>query len=302
MMRLTVSLICAALAIATPVASQERQTIGIGRLFNNDLVGDGHDRWRTGSYVFSLLRAPEFYDGTAQPFGNLLEYRLRAEIIAPDRSSAAPGDRPYAGALSFGVHSHFGLGAADVSLGADLTALGPQTGLSSFQEAYHNTFSLPDPPYTEDQLGNALHLGGTAEVRTAVKVNDNLTLLPFAEARAGTEDLVRIGGDVVFGQIAQGDLMLRDVVTGQLYRGTTSAGSGFALVAGGDFAAVSDSIYLPKDKGYSVVEAQIRARAGMHYQFTEDVTVFYGLTYLGEEFEGQTDGQVLGSLKLNFNF
>ena len=30
--------------------------------------------------------------------------------------------------------------------------------------------------------------------------------------------------------------------------------------------------------------------------------LFYGLTYLGKEFEGQREGQVTGSLNVKFNF
>ena len=79
---------------------------------------------------------------------------------------------------------------------------------------------------------------------------------------------------MIIGQVAQDDLLLRDVVTGQLYRATEGDGVGLSYLLGVDGASVFDSNYLP----------------------------FYGATYLSEEFEGQTEGQVLGSLKLNFNF
>ncbi|MFO7804461.1 MAG: DUF2219 family protein, partial [Paracoccaceae bacterium] len=115
---------------AAPTASaQQRETIGIGRLFNNDYFGDGRDRWRSGSYVASYVRAPRPYDGIGQGFGELLEYRLRGEIIQPAGRAGSSGDRPYVGALSLGVHTHYSVGAFDLSMGADVVAVGPQTGM-----------------------------------------------------------------------------------------------------------------------------------------------------------------------------
>ena len=49
-------LLCAAITLAAPAHAEDRQGIGIGRLFNNDFFGDNRDRWRTGSNVISLLR------------------------------------------------------------------------------------------------------------------------------------------------------------------------------------------------------------------------------------------------------
>ena len=107
---------------------------------------------------------------------------------------------------------------------------------------------------------------------------------------------------MIIGQVAQDDLLLRDVVTGQLYRATEGDGVGLSYLLGVDGASVFDSNYLPADMGYTVSDTRTRARAGVFWQMGEDVSFFYGATYLSEEFEGQTEGQVLGSLKLNFNF
>jgi len=275
--------------------------IGSGRLFNNDFIGDGADRWRTGSYVYSRIRAPRAF-GAESAFGELLEYRLRGEIIASDPSAVAPGDRPYVGALSFGVHTHFDYGSALVSLGVDATAIGPQTGMSRFQAAFHDRLGMPEPVFTDGQLGDAVYLGGTAAVTTSIDVAPSTALRPFIEAQIGVEDTLRVGGDLIFGPVGQAELLLRDVVTGQLYRATDNGETGFSFVVGGDIAAVGDSVYLPQDRGVTPNDLRKRARAGVHYQHREGVSFFYGLTYLGGEFQGQSDGQVIGSLKLNFNF
>ena len=291
------------LSLGTTTTAQERVKVGEGRLFNNDYLGDGADRWRTGSYVVSHLRATQDYDATRDiAFGDLLEYRLRGEIIAADPSASATGDRPYVGALSFGLHSHYNNGPARLSLGADVIAIGPQTGMSRFQETFHEAFSMPEPVFTDTQLGNSLHLQATASVARTFEVSDQITVRPFAEAQIGAVDLVRFGGDIVAGQVGQDDLLLRDVTTGQLYRGTDAGGAGFAYVLGADFTHVGESIYLPESSGVAIENNRARARAGVHYQHREDVSFFYGLTYLSEEFAGQNSGQVIGSVKLNFNF
>ncbi|SEV91135.1 hypothetical protein SAMN04488515_0188 [Cognatiyoonia koreensis] len=287
--------------LASEAAAEQREAIGTGRLFTNDYFGDQRDRWRTGSYVLSHLRSPAPYDGQPRPFGDIIEYRFRGEIIAPQTGGNNEGMRPYVGALSLGAHTHFGFGGSLASLGADVTAIGPQTGLDRFQETFHEAFSLPLPS-RRNQLDDEVFISGTAALSHLILLGDDVTLRPFAEAQVGVEDIVRVGGDVIIGAVGQEDLMLRDVVTGQLYRGTTSAGFGPSIMVGADIAAVGDSAYLPADSGYVASETRTRARAGVHYQVSEDISFFYGMTYLSEEFEGQPEGQVLGSLKLNFNF
>lgn len=286
---------------AETVTAETAETLGVGRLFTNDHFGDGDDRWRSTSYVLSVARGQGPFTGRLG-FGDILEYRLRAEIISPAYGSVAPGDRPYAGVLSLGVHTHFAVGGLDYALGADLVAMGPQTGVSALQEAYHDTFDFAPPPHVDDQLGDSLFIAGTAQVGGRVDLAPGVTLRPFAEAQMGAEDMLRIGGDLMIGQAGQDDLWLRDVVTGQLYRGITQPGQGVTYVIGGDIAAVGSSRFLPEDQGYLPTPNRTRARAGVHFQASEAVTFFYGVTWLSEEFEGQSEPQVLGSVKLNFNF
>ncbi len=291
----------AILTLATPAVSEGREVIGTGRLFTNDFFGDGRDRWHTGSYVLSIVRGQGAYSGD-EPFGDLIEYRISGQIISSARASAAPGDRPYVGAIAVGAHTHFDYNGTALSVGADVMAIGPQTRLSEFQENFHEGFGISLPPYIDQQLDDAFFLNGTIEASRSFALSDQVTLRPFVEALTGGEDLVRVGADVIVGQVMQGDMLLRDVVTGQLYRGTQSQKMGLAYTFGGDVASVFESAFLPADQGYTVSETRARARAGVLVQFCKDSTFFYGVTYLSEEFEGQREGQVVGSLKLNFNF
>ena len=292
------------LVAAVPLAAQERMTLGIGRMFTNDYLGDGEDRWRTGGYQISVLRGP-IWEGTlpTQP-GSLLEYRLRSEIIAPSELSTPPaGDRRYAGVLSFGMHSHFALGTAEAVAGLDLVAMGPQTGVGEVHDWLHEQVSAPAVSVVDDQIGNRIVPTLSGELGRSFALGGHAELRPFAEARVGDETLVRVGADLSFGQIEHGALWSRDTVTGHRYvsiSGTSQPGASFVL--GGDAAYVAQSVYL--DGGSDDPEPEenrFRVRAGMQLR-SERMGLFYGATWLSEEFEGQPEGQLLGSVRWRMNF
>ncbi len=281
----------------------QRETLGFGRLFTNDFFGDGKDRWRTGSYAVSWMRGPEWDGQLPAGFGDLIEYRFRTEIIAPDKlNRTIPDDRRYVGAASLGMHTQFMRGATEFSLGADVVFVGEQTGLGEFQKNFHDRVDAPEVEILDDQLGNNVHLTGLVEIGQPFRLQDNLTIRPFVEAQAGVETFVRVGGDLHWGLVGQSDLYARDVTTGQRYRATHSDDAfGIALTLGGDLAYVGDSAYLPDDGTVELKDSRHRLRAGMSIQGLGP-SVFYGLTYLGEEFEEQDEGQLTGSLHVNFKF
>lgn len=299
------SLMCAGLIAASPVAAQDRETLGFGRLFTNDYFGDHEDRWRSGSYSYSIVRGND-WDGRAPTTpGALLEYRLRSEIIAPSAlNGAGSNDRAYVGALSAGLHTHFAWGGADVSAGVDLVAVGPQTGMSDLQDGFHDLFSAPNVSNSvqNNQLDNAVYLTALTELAYPVQVSQSTALRPFVEAQYGVEDYVRVGADILIGGFMQKDLWLRDSTTGQLYTGVESPDPGYGFVLGADYALINESEYFPASFGTVAEDERFRARAGMHWRFGGGVSYFYGVTYLSEEYVGQPEGQFVGSLKLNFNF
>jgi len=295
--------LCLAALAAGPAVAQDRTTLGWGRLLNNDAIGDGEDRWRTGSYVLSMVRGPSWTGRLPSQPGELLEFRVRAETIAPaDLITASPLDRRYVGALSLGVHSHFDMQGVETSLGLDAVIVGPQTGISSLHGDLHDLLGLPQPtvfggqiaddvfPTLTAEFGRRLALGGAAEFR------------PFVEAQAGAETLLRLGGDLTIGEMGKGALMLRDSTTGQRYRGVPGDGvNGVSVVLGGDIAEVYDSeFFLPGD-AITPSDTRSRLRAGMHVQGARG-EAFYGLTWMGKEFEEQVDDQIVGSINLRLKF
>lgn len=305
--------LCAAIALsatgaafaADPARAEplKRHRIGYGHLIDNDLIGDGKDRWRTGSVASSRIYGFG-WDGQAPAgFGELLELRFLGQILAPDNlRSPAAGDRPWAGALSLGVHTHMQRGTLELSLGGDLVFIGPQTGLDDFQDALHDLANTtrPSDAVRAAQVSNTIRPTLVAEVGRTISLGPRSHLRPFVEARAGDETLVRIGADWTFGSAGIGELMVRDPVTGQRYR-TMYETRGISFTLGADVAHVAQSVYLPEGRGYDLNARRDRLRAGLHWQ-GDGRDFFYGITYLGKEFSSQPEGQLVGSLRLRWTF
>ena len=71
------------MALASPIAAEQRVTLGWGRLFTNDALGDGRDRWRTGSYTVSRIKGISWSGELPTTPGEIVEFRFRADTIAP---------------------------------------------------------------------------------------------------------------------------------------------------------------------------------------------------------------------------
>ncbi len=303
MMRLALFAVTYLSLLSAPVTAQDRVTLGWGRLFSNDAIGDGTDRWRTGAYAISRIRGVRWSGELPGTLGEILEFRLRADTLAPANLEVpAAIDRRYAGAISLGLHSQFALGSYEASLGGDLVIVGPQTGVGDFQSWVHGALGLGEVGALDTQIDNAVYPTVTAEFARRFSFGDRVEFRPFIEARAGDETLVRAGGDLVIGTLGKQDLMLRDVGTGQRFRAVAGGQQpGVSVVLGGDIARVFDSNYLPDGGAVTASDTRHRLRAGFHWQ-GEKSSVFYGVTYLGPEFEEQSEGQVLGSLGLSLRF
>lgn len=287
-----------------PVFAQQRETIGWGRFFNNDYIGDKQDRWHTSSYTISRVRGPEWGGALPFEFGKILEFRFRADTITPaDLVAPAASDRRYAGILSFGVHTHFRTPLREeVSFGADLVVIGPQTGVSRFQDFIHDGLGLPQATVFDDQFPNAVYPSITAELGHVIELGASVTARPFVESQLGVENLLRGGLDIMIGQLGRDDLMLRDQTTGQRYSAVQGPDrGGLSVNIGGDVARVFSSAYLPSGGAAQMSPIRYRLRAGLNWQRKQSF-VFFGTTYLGPEFDQQSEGQFVGSLSLLIKF
>lgn len=303
-MRLAALLSTLLLTLSAP-APAAAESLGWGRLMTNDVFAGTKDRWRTGAYVVSNVRGSGWSGERPATPGEIVELRFRGEVIAPaSLVSPGPADRRFAGTLSLGLHTHFNRSGLDYSLGADLVLVGPQTNLDDWQRSLHDLLNQPiiSDRVRSDQIEDAVRLGFTGEIARPVQVSDVTLLRPFVEITTAPETLARLGVDVIVGVPGQGDLLLRDVTTGHLYRGTDTATGGHSLVVGADITQVIDSLYLPDGDRVTRSDTRYRLRGGWHWQIARETSFFYGVTYLSEEFDEQSEGQVVGSLKLNFNF
>lgn len=304
MLRVIAMAALAVLATVPQTFAQGREALGNGRLVNNDLYGDGSDRWQTGSVSGSHVVG---YGWTGflpdRPF-DLIEYRINAQVAAPaDLRKPAAGDRPFAGMLSLGAHTHFARGAMEYSAGLDLAFTGPQTGLSAFQVGLHDLMGVTaaSKSVTDNQIDNGIHPTFVGEAARSFSFGNAAVVRPFVETRWGLESMIRAGADLSIGTVGQGELLVRDPVTGQRYRVVKQLAPGFSYILGGDVAWVDSSALLPADRGYQLTDTRNRLRAGMHWQ-GERNSAFYGVTYLSEEFKAQPEGQFVGSVRLDIKF
>lgn len=282
-----------------------RKPLGYGRLTTNDLIGDGHDRWRTGSVTSSRVYGYKSWSGRAPAqLGQLLETRIQGQIIAPvSLQRVDSSDRPYATALSFGLHTHASSGGFDYTLGADLVVIGPQTQLDGLQTALHDLLGIPGPSagVLGQQIGNKIRLTAVGEIGRTYRFGQAVELRPFGEFRVGDETLVRVGADLLIGSVGRGELFARESISGQRYRVIYQSRPGYSLMMGADIAYVSQSVYLPEGRGYSLTSHRDRVRIGINWQ-GKRASAFYGVTYLGKEFEGQPEGQIVGSIRVKMRF
>ncbi len=297
--------LCAQVAAPGPSRAEEVPgwlTLGTGRVFTNDALGDLTDRWRTGSYTVGRFRSRELWPGELPRVpGRVLEWRVRGETLAPATLDAPePGDRRYAGMLGFGLHTYWQERGLDLRAGVDLVVTGPQTQLDDLQTAIHDILSLPKPD-TSNQIGNALYPTVSLEAGRDFALGQG-TLRPFAEVQAGVESFGRLGLDVVLGTHGDGGLLMRDPVTGHRVTGIRGAGtSGFSWILGADTAYVWDSRLLPDGGDATLARHRHRVRVGGHWKGST-TEVFYGVAWLTEEFLQQDEGQAVGALNLRFLF
>jgi hypothetical protein len=305
------SLTCTAAAALVSCISSFSASADVGSLtygdrigsvgsFTNDIVDGGHDRWQTGSYQRSF-----FYGDLDGSLESALEYRLRGQLVSPWYNTAAFDDRHYGAALGAGVFHHSGFGNLDTRIGGELLMIGDQTGLDTLQYTFHDLLGFDkaydvrtrNDPHIADDFSAKLE----GEVALNFDLGKNTLLRPYATAEVGAETSVRAGADVVFGPMTRGDskFWTRDVVTGQPL--TINSSPGLSFVAGFDVGHVESSYFFPDTSEAAIKHDRFRGRIGVQTTIGA-LNVFYGHTWLSEEFVGQPEIQSLGSVSISLAF
>ena len=282
----------AAIAACLAAGAAAAEPLGWSVAISNDSIGEFRDRWQSSSVQAGLAF------GTP---GRALELRFRSDILTPaDLDMPAPDDRRHAGVLAFGLHAHRTHGRVETRIGGDVVVVGPQTGLLDLQEELHRILGFEIPRLDDFQIEDRMRLDLSGEVGRRIAWGGGV-LRPFAEAQAGSEDLVRLGVDLTFGPLAGRGLMTRAVTTGHRVPMDFGGADGFSWTLGADVAWVGESLYLPEALGYEPTGTRNRLRAGAHLKRGR-LDVFYGLAWLGEEFEAQPEGQFVGTVQARWDF
>jgi hypothetical protein len=289
--------VCADVAVAG-----DNQSLGWGRIFTNDILGDGKDRWRTGGYSISNIRGKDWSGALPTTMGEVIEYRFRTEVIAPaNLFNPDPLDRRYSGIITFGAHTYFQRNGIEMNLGVDLVVAGPQTKMDDLHEELHDLVGGPTPRVDNASIDNIILPTVIFEAAKTFRPREQIALRPFIEVQAGIETFARIGGDVTFGSFGSNGLRLRDQISGQRYTGIQGGTSlGLSFMAGADVAYIAESHYLDTP-GIVKEDLRARVRLGLIHEW-EKGAFFYGITYLSPEFEAQQHGQVVGSINARFQF
>ncbi len=143
-----------------------------------------------------------------------------------------------------------------------------------------------------------LHIDGTGR---------DLEFAPFVQTSLGMrENSLRAGGDFFAGSALEGRTWGSDLSTGAVMAGASMPRRGFnwTVFFGGDVGYIASDAFL--DGGFaadgpSVPRRDIvgRARAGLLLEY-DNFGIGFSLNWLGQEFRGQSDGQVIGAIQLKY--
>ncbi|MEM7733600.1 MAG: lipid A-modifier LpxR family protein [Pseudomonadota bacterium] len=298
--------ICAMLCLVSQTFAAERTKQGYGLMITNDVLGDAHDRWRTGSFESSLVFAPDWQGQAPARFGELLELRFNGEVVSPeDATNPSPLDRRYGQAVSLGLHTHFQPGRVEYVLGADVVVTGSQVGLDDVQETVHDLLGGrdPSPVVLAGQISNGVHANGVFEAGLRAQLGQSSEVRPFFELRAGTETLARVGFDLTIGRYGSSGLLVRNPISGhRLSAVEDSPYRGLSWVLGADVAYVDNSVFIASSGPVRLEDYRARVRGGAHWRTQAGTAIYYGVTWLSEEFTTQRESQVVGSLQLRVKF
>ena len=267
----------------------------------NDYFGDGHDRWRTGSYQRSYLS--DRFDTVGL---GVIELRARSEIITPWKPSEQPdGDAPFSTLLGFGGFMHGSLATIDLRLGAELLLLGDATGLENIQSIAHEIIGVEtsfDDKRDEMPRGeNGLSARAELEVSKSIRFGTSSLARPYVGLKFGADESATLGVDLVTGSLALADIWTRDAVTGRLITPQADRLSGVSVVGGWDMSQVERSVHIPSGSSATIETFQTRARLGVQFE-TGIANLFIGQAWLSPQFKDQAEGQRVGMLSVAFDF
>ncbi|MFQ1702246.1 lipid A-modifier LpxR family protein [Loktanella agnita] len=269
--------------------------------FTNDFFGDGHDRWRSGSYQRSY-----YSEGPKLKWAEGLELRARSEIVTPWTPSNQPeGDVPYSTSLAFAAFAHNSILGFDTRIGGEVLLMGDASGMEMIQRTTHDSLGMDesfDPSRGDfERVGNGVAFRFEAEVGRSFNITAQSMLRPYTEVTLGADQAASVGADLVIGPMVSADTWTRDVVTGRLLTPQVNEIQGLSFIAGWDVRSVNTSVHFPAHSAVELEEIQYRSRVGFQNS-TNFANYFIGQAWLSPSFVGQVEPQRLGMLSISFTF
>lgn len=308
-------------------ATNEIQTEGV---FWDDFFGDGKDRWKTGgitqSYVFPehIFSNGNWLKGRA----SALELNVRALVMTPDDTAFAgvnSDDRPFAQYAAIGLYlrsitrpealTPVVAVQAEDRVGIEVGWQGDPLPLFDIQNSLHGmTGTNGDAGNLSNTIDGELLVNLEARRTWRFHIDGSgagarrdLEFAPFVQTSLGMrENSLRAGGDFFVGSALEGRTWGSDLSTGAVMAGASMPRQGFnwTVFFGGDVGYIASDAFL--DGGFagggpSVQRRDIvgRARAGLLLEY-DNLGVGFSLNWLGQEFRGQSDGQVIGAIQLKY--
>lgn len=288
--------------LAGPVAAESRLSYrGEVGSFTNDYFGDGHDRWRSGSYQRSY-----YSEGYQFTWADGLELRARAEIVTPWTPSKQPGsDILYSTSIGAAAFVHNRVLGFETRIGGEVLLLGDASGLEGLQATFHDSLGMDDSfdPSRDDlnRVENGVVLRFESEIGRAINFVPRTMVRPYVDATFGADEAMGLGVDFVIGPLAGAEVWTRDVVTGRLLTPETNRISGTSWVAGWDIRSVETSVHFPDHAEVELEPIQQRARVGVQVG-SKFANFFIGQAWVSPSFVGQSESQRLGMLSVAFVF
>jgi hypothetical protein len=294
----------------------------------NDRLGDGKDRWKTGgltqSYIFPerIFSREPWFEGRA----SALEINGRVVVMTPDNTAETGingDDRPFAQYAGIGLHLRsiarprpLAPGVAlqeEGKIGVEAGWQGDPLPLFDIQDSLHDLAGTD---------GTAANLPNTIDGEVLVNLEARQTwrlhweapgrdveLAPFAQASLGMrENSLRLGADLIVGSALEGRTWGTDLATGSLLAGASvpRKGVNWTTFTGADVGFVASDAFL--DGGFAVDGPSVprkklvaRVRGGVLLEY-DNLGIGFSLNWLGKEFRGQSDGQMVGTIQIKYRF
>ena len=324
----------------TPQADVERGTVSI--YFENDLFGGTDRFYTNGtklgwsstdlakfsdtlwaSPLLPLINNLPFVNNPA--FQKNLAFSLGQNIYTPDDTESrvvVKDDRPYAGWLYVGLGLVWKNAAVRHSLVLNVGVVGSWSYAEQSQKAVHEARDLGVPQGWDNQLHNELGVLAVYEAKWRWPVRERRSgldweFLPHAGAALGNVQIyANLGGEFRFGINLPDDFGTSGIdaasttstpVEGRQQAARTDAVDlGLYLFARADGRVVARNIFLDGNtfgNSHSVdrkwLVGDLAVGASVNYKNTK---LTYSLVYRTKEFDTQEEGQLFGSISVNYAF